>query len=258
MYRILAYQISDNIDLDAFTQSYNAELIYSNYNESFFQVDSEHYVSVLKYGVVCFLDYDDKRISEFFKLISQYCKYFYDDELTKKYEVDISTPDTKFWFSRAEMVYSDIESMRLIMLNVAQSVALDYYFQQARVLLEETNSHINILEKKGKLEISDIKLRKFIGKTLNLKNQIIENLHIFDSVPETWQSENLNLIDIGMKEALNMEKRSDKIHEELNIIKEHLELFTDLVHHGTSMKLEWVIVILVFIEVFDLVIKWLI
>ena len=86
-----------------------------------------------------------------------------------------------------------------------------------------------------------------------MKNQIIENLHIFDSVPETWQSDNLNLIDIGMKEALNMEKRSEKIHEELTIIKEQLELFADLMHHGASMKLEWVVIVLVFIEVFDLI-----
>jgi required for meiotic nuclear division protein 1 len=255
MYRIVANQISDRIDLDKFTSEFPAELIYSNFNESFYQVDSEHFVTVLRYGVVCFLDYDDVWLNEFTDIISKYCVYFYDSELTKEYHVEPDTTETKFGFNKAGMTYADIESMRLIMLNVAQSVALDYYFQQARILLEETNKHILVLENKGKLGISDINLKKFIGKTLNLKNQIIENLHIFDSVPETWQNENLNQIDIGMKAALNMEKRSDNIHEELKIVREHLELFSDLMHHSASMKLEWIIIVLVFIEVFDLILK---
>jgi len=64
------------------------------------------------------------------------------------------------------------------MLNVSQSVALDYYHEQTTKMMEETNHHTQILETKGRLDISGINLKKYIGKTLVLKNRIAENLYI--------------------------------------------------------------------------------
>jgi uncharacterized Rmd1/YagE family protein len=222
----------------------------------FYEVDTEQYISIFKYGVVCFLNFDDAKINEFIKLISQHCKYFYDSEMTKEYQIEPNAKETKFGFSKAALTYCDIESMRLIMLNLAQSVALDYYYQQSRILLEETNTHTAFLEKRGKVLLSNTELKKFIGKTLNLKNRIVENLHIFDSIPETWQSDHLIKIDIGMKEALYMVKRSDSVHEQLKIIREHLEYFGDIMHHSVSTKQELIIIVLVFIEVVDIIMKW--
>lgn len=255
MYKIIATQISDNINIDAFKEAYNAELLYTNYYELFYEVGTEQYLSVLKYGVVCFLNFEEDQINDFTKLISKYCVYFYDSELNKEYFINPNASDVKFGINEADLTYCDIENMRLLMLNLAQSVALDYYFQKVRILLEETNKHTSILEKKGKLDISDKNLKKFIGKTLNLKNQIIENLHIFDSIPETWQSDYLIRIDTEMKNALYMEKRSGNIHEDLKIIREHLEYFSDIIHHSTSTKQEMIVIVLVLIEVFDLIIR---
>ena len=78
MYKVTATQISDYINIDSFQAAYTAELLFSNYSELFYEVGTEQYVSVLKYGVVCFLNLDDTGISEFTEVISQHCKYFYD------------------------------------------------------------------------------------------------------------------------------------------------------------------------------------
>lgn len=253
MYKVSATQISDHINLDSFQTEYTAELLYSNYYELFYEVGTEQYISVLKYGVVCFLNSDETKINEFIKVISNHCKYFYDSELNKEYDIETEANEIKFGFNKADLTYIDIETMRLIMLNISQSVALDYYFQQSRILLEETNKHTSVLEKRGKLAISDKNLKKFIGKTLNLKNQIVENLHIFDSIPAAWQSDYLIKIDIELKNALYMEKRSGNIHEDLKIIREHLEYFSDIINHSASTKLELIVIVLVCIEVFDII-----
>lgn len=255
MFKITANQISDSIDIDQFQLHYTGELLYSNYYELFYEVGTEQFISVLKYGVVCFMNVSNSKTDEFIKTVSNHCKYFYDSELTKDYYIEPNSPEIKFGCNKATLTYVDIETMRLIMLNLAQSVALDYYFQQSRVLLEETNKHTIVLEKRGKLEISDKNLKKFIGKTLNLKNKILENLHIFDSVPETWQSDFLLKIDIELKNALYMERRSDTIHEDLKIIREHLEYFSDIMHHSASTKLETIVIVLVLFEVIDIIVR---
>ena len=141
------------------------------------------------------------------------------------------------------------------MLNVSQSVALDHYGQQTNMLLEETNLHTQILERKGKLGISGISLKKYIGKTLNLKNRITENLYIFDSPEETWEDENLHKLDQGLKKTFDLQTRFRTIQEGLAIIKENLELFKDLLQYRNSIVLEWIVIILIFVEVINLLVE---
>jgi len=141
------------------------------------------------------------------------------------------------------------------MLNVSQSVSLDYYLELTNKLLEETNYHTQILEKRGRLDISGKRLKKYIGKTLNLKNRIAENLYIFDSPEETWEDENLNRLDVGLKKTFDLQSRFRTIQEGLGIVKENLELFKDLLQYRNSIVLEWIIIILIFVEVINLFIE---
>jgi uncharacterized Rmd1/YagE family protein len=109
-----------------------------------------------------------------------------------------------------------------------------------------------VLEKKGKLDISGINLKKYIGKTLNLKNRIAENLYIFDSPPETWENENLNKVDVELKRTFDLQERFRNVQEGLEIVKENLELFKDIMQYRNSNLLEWIIIILIFVEVMNL------
>jgi uncharacterized Rmd1/YagE family protein len=139
----------------------------------------------------------------------------------------------------------------MIMLNVSQSVTLDYYSNQTEKLLEETNYHTQILERKGKLSISARKLKKFIGKTLLLKNRIAENLYIFDSPPETWEDERLDKLHNELKKSFDLQDRFRDISEGLGIVKDNLELFKDILQYRNSVLLEWIVIILIAIEVIN-------
>ena len=148
-----------------------------------------------------------------------------------------------------------LKYLRLIMLNVSQSVALDYYSHQTNALLEETNYHTQILEKKGQLDISGKNLKKYIGRTLNLKNKIAENLYIFDSPDVTWENEVLNKVDMSLKNTFDLQVRFRNIQEGLEIVKENLDLFKDIMQHRKSTVLEWIIIILILVEVINLIVE---
>jgi required for meiotic nuclear division protein 1 len=204
--------------------------------------------------VVCFLNYEEAAIGEFLQRIAPYCKNLFDQRLSEEFQVETNASENKFGYNKIEIINADIETLRLIMLNVSQSVALDYYSELTEQLLEETNSHTQSLERKGRLDVSGKNLKKYIGKTLNLKNRIADNLYIFDSPPETWEDENLNKIDQGLKRTFDLQERFRDIREGLEIIKENLELFKDLLQYRNSTFLEWIIIILVFLEVLNLLI----
>jgi uncharacterized Rmd1/YagE family protein len=146
-----------------------------------------------------------------------------------------------------------IDVLRLVMLNVSQSVALDYYEDLTGKLLEETNFHTQMLVNRGKLDISGKKLKQYIGRTLLLRNRIAENIYVFDSPPETWENESLNKIDNDLKRTFDLQVRVRTISEGLAIIKDNLELFRALLQHRYSNILEWIVILLILIEVLNLV-----
>jgi uncharacterized Rmd1/YagE family protein len=255
MLRVLSYQIADSLDIKLFRAAFKAELLHSDADELFYKTGNDEFVYVFKYGVVCFLNYDPIRIGEFLHLITPYCKNLFAEQLNEEFLIETNAPENKIGYNKIEIVSAKIEVLRLIMLNVSQSVALDYYSEQTNKLLEEANYHTQSLEKRGRLEISGNALKKYIGKTLLLKNRISENLYIFDSPPETWEDESLNKIDLGLKKTFDLQERFRNVSEGLQIVKDNLELFKDLLQYRNSTLLEWIIIILILVEVLNLLIS---
>ncbi len=252
MLPVLSYQIADSIEIKSFRAFFKNEIVHADADELFYQTGPLSFIYVFKYGVICFLNYDEDKIGAFFKLISPYCKNLFEQKISEEFQVETNARENKFGYNKIEITDENTEIFRLIMLNVSQSVALDYYYEQTSKLLEETNHHTEVLERKGRLDISGRSLIRYIGKTLNLTNRIIENLYIFDSPPETWEDENLNKIDIGLKRTFDLQERFRNIQEGLGIIKENLELFKDIMQYRNSNLLEWVIIVLIFLEVLNL------
>jgi uncharacterized Rmd1/YagE family protein len=255
MMQVLSYQIADSIDIKQFKSTFKAELHYSDADELFYKIEADRFIYVFKYGVVCFLNYDSVMVSAFLKLISPYCRNFFPESLSEEFQIETNARENRIGYNKIDIVSSDIEVLRLIMLNVSQSVSLDYYSELTNKLLEETNYHTQILEKRGRLDITGTNLKKYIGKTLILKNRIAENLYIFDSPPETWEDENLNRIDVDLKRTFDLQERFRNIAEGLQIVKENLELFKDILQYRNSNFLEWIVIILIFVEVLNLIVE---
>ncbi|HEX2606073.1 MAG TPA: RMD1 family protein [Flavisolibacter sp.] len=255
MPEVVSYQIADSIDIKSFKLAFKAELYYSDASELFYKMDTDQFIYVFKYGVVSFLNYDAIRISEFIHLINSFCKNPFTEQMSEVYQIESNAAENKIGFNAMKLMKPDMEVFRLIMLNVSQSVALDYYSDQTEKLLEETNYHTQILERRGRLDISGTNLKKYIGKTLLLKNRIAENLYIFDSPPEAWDNEELTKIDMDLKRTFDLQERSRNIHEGLTIIRDNLELFRALLQYRHSNILEWIVIILILVEVLNLLIE---
>ncbi len=255
MLKVVAIQIADSIDVKQFRTAFPPEVHYGDSEELFYVIEAQKLLYVFKYGIVCFLGYNEVEMLAFIQVISPYCKQLFDQRLSEEFDVETGAPENKFGYNTIEIARSDEETLRLIMLNVSQSVALDRFNEQTNVLLEETNFYTLVLEKKGNLNLSRTNLKKYIGRTLNLKNRIAANLYIFDSPDETWENESLNALDIGLKKTFDLQARFRTIQEGLQIVKENLELFKDLLQYRNSTSLEWIIIILILVEVINLLIE---
>jgi uncharacterized Rmd1/YagE family protein len=249
IYKVIAYQIADSLDIKGLKGAFKARLHYSDSDELFYEESPDHYIYIFKYGVVSFFNFEAIEASNFLQFISSFCRNRFTEDLSDAFFIETNASENRITYNKIDITGNEREVIRMIMLNVSESVALDHYSQQTSRLMEETNDHTQVLEKRGRLIISGTNLKRFIGKTLLLKNRISANLYIFDSPDETWENEQLDKLDSELKKHFELQDRFRNISEGLSIVKENLELFKDILQYRNSVRLEWVIIVLIAIEV---------
>ncbi len=252
---VYAVQIADIISIRNCKNDFEAELLFYDSDELFYEWFQGQYIYVFKYGVVCFYNINKDEAERISNEILMYAKGIVKENILENINVIIGETVNKVSIGTITLKECSVESLRLVILNVSQSVALDHYANVSEQILEDTRLHTTYLEEKGKLDISGKKLKKYIGRVLNIKNKISENLYIFDSHDVTWDDETLNKLDQDLKRVFDLKDRYRSIHDQIEIIKENLELFKDIMFHRESSKLEWIIIILILVEVIDLFIQ---
>jgi required for meiotic nuclear division protein 1 len=254
--KIEAYQISEVINLKKLRNEYASQPLLFNNSELFYKRVNGTYCYLLSYGIVVFAGYNDIEKSEFLKFTKDYVE----DEVNEKFEdnFDLQTDsNVAVVLNYDSITVSEItdDTIRIIMLNIGQSVALDYYEHLTLTIFKDSQSITDDLENTGSFKYSKKNLLKFIGKTINIKNSIIDNLYIFDAPDIVWENEQLEKIDKGLKRTFDLKMRYQDIDYKLKIVQDNLRLFTDLLQNRESTRLEWVIIILICIEVFDILFK---
>lgn len=254
--KITAFYIAEQISLKPLKAAYAGELLLETPNELFYRVDAHQYFYAFDYGAVVFAGMPDIDISKNLLLLQQ----FSEGRLTEKMQEDLEITEVagaamKFGFNNLVVPSLNEDVIKIAMLNVAHSVALDFYSGRAHELLGEIRGFTLQLEQEGKVRISRKNMLRFIGRTLNSKNRIVENLFIFDSPDLTWEEEYLDQLHRGLSRTFETQTRFKEIEYTFKVVEDNLSVFRELYLHGESSQLEWIIIILICIEVFDLIIS---
>jgi uncharacterized Rmd1/YagE family protein len=254
MFEVVAFQIAASINIRQCRNLLPLEILFTDSDELFLKNGDKKFIYVFQYGMISFFNHSEKEIQSILKTLRPLSKNGAPNQFSEKIEVEIVLEKQLVTFDRVVLPSFDAESIRLVMLNTSQSVALDRYADITEQLLEETSVYTRLLEEKGRLNISGTDLKKFIGKVLNIKNEISGNLYIFDSPDSTWENEHLNKLNLELTQTFDLKDRYRFIHERIAIIKEDLELFKGIMEHRESSRLEWIIIILILLEVVDLLV----
>lgn len=218
-----------------------------------YKIDSQSYFYIKNYGSIVFINIEKDEIQKFINILlgeEKRANNFPSEEYSILISNDI---DVDFYQIKIKELNDD--TAHIIMLNLAQSVALMNYVNRVSYLHEKTIAYSKQLEKTGKFKLSKLQMRKFIGRTMNLKNNIAENLFVFDSPDLAWNNKDLSALDYQLKDELDVVKRHRSIENSLNTIKENLDLFSDIIHHRYSSMLEWIIILLILFEVIQVIIE---
>ncbi|MFM9987158.1 RMD1 family protein [Flavobacterium sp.] len=249
---IEAIQIAEAFNIKKFRAEFGTEAFSGSTSEVFYALNqSNRYLYVFDYGVVVFGNYDAIAKSEFVEYIKNYATTIVDLNLFEEYRIKLDENLSKALVKDDYVTVPNIDAaiVGIVMLNIGQSVALEYYEVLTGELISSSKHYIVELEKKGKLSISKTNLLKYIGKVLNVKNSIVDNLYILDDPNLVWDNEELNLLNRRLKLNFDINPRFKDLDYRLQIVENNLTLFTDVLNVRESTRLEWVIIILIVLEI---------
>ena len=254
--KITAFYIADQLSLKQVKDNYAGALAQENSSELFYNVDQDKYFYAFDYGAVVFANMSDVEVSQNLHFLQPFCTNMLEEKIRDDFEiVQRENEQMTFHFDSLTVPRLDEDVVKIAMLSLAQTVALDFFDKRAHTLLTEVHHFTSQLENEGTIRISRKNMLRFIGRTLNSKNRIIENLFIFDSPDLTWDDEYLERIHRGLSRTFELQTRFKEIEYTFKVVEDNLAIFRELFLHRESSILEWIIIALICIEVFDLIIS---
>ena len=138
--------------------------------------------------------------------------------------------------------------VNIISFVIAKSVALERIEEQVDLVLDEMEDVIQQLER-GKLAIPDRKLAKLASSILNFKYKSIAHIMVLDKPDITWDNEELDKLYGRMANLFELNQRYHEIRTKSETLMDITEVFTGLSHAQRSTRLEWIIIILIALEI---------
>ncbi len=254
--KVSAFYIAEQLDLRQLKETYAGQLLNENPSELFFRVDGAGYFYAFDYGAVVFADLSDVEVSRNLAFLQPYCQYPLKEKIRDDFEIVLDAKShLNAGFDTMIVPRLDETVLKITMLNLAHSISLDFYAQRADSLLSEINQFTTQMERHGTINISRKNMVRFIGRTLNSQNRIVENLFIFDSPESVWEDEYLDRIHRQLARTFEIQSRFKETEYTFKVIESNLAVFRELYFHRESSQLEWIIIALICIEVFDMIIS---
>jgi uncharacterized Rmd1/YagE family protein len=250
--RLSAIRVANQLDLKGIKAFLELKPLADSSSELYYGLGTDKYLYYFNYGVIVFSGHSEEEIKLAVKTVQPFLK---NPEAWQRDDHDIcvmSGEAPQFEFDQVIVDRIDGKVIRIAMFNLAQSVALDHYHGKSENLLTQIRGFTNDLESKGKLSINRKNTLKFIGRALNTQNDIAENIYIFDAPELVWDDEYLDTLHKGLLKHFDLRVRFNEIEYTLRIIEDNLRVFREISNQRESNLLEWIIIVLILVEVINL------
>lgn len=138
--------------------------------------------------------------------------------------------------------------LEIVSTILAKSVALEKIETEVDLLMDEIELVLQKLHQ-GKLGVSDEQLAKMSASILGFKLNTISYIMLLDKPDITWSNEEAEALFNELSVLFELDDRYEKLRHKIQALMDITEVFSGLVHSQRGTRLEWAIIILIFIEI---------
>lgn len=136
-----------------------------------------------------------------------------------------------------------------ISYGLAQSVKLTTFEERIQKTIDNTMHLPEDLAKKGKIFMSRKEISRKMGELFIERNFITLRSEILDTPEFFWNYPELESFYRKIAHYLDIMKRVEILNKKLTVIHELFDILRNEINHQYSSRLEWIIIILIFIEI---------
>jgi len=216
------------------------------------ELQAEQKVMVFSFGSIVFINCtsrDEAVFMEYLKSIKPdidlktYDKYSDDYQLEIRENSEIELTDKYVLVPKFEPFYPE-----LISTVIAKSVALEKTEEKLGQIVDTLETMIDRLEK-GKLNIGNKELARTTAKIVRHEYNTLAYIMILDKPDITWSSIQAEEFYSRMSEFFELNDRYVILKEKTNILNSIIDGFSSITHSIRGLFVEWVIVILIVVEI---------
>lgn len=143
----------------------------------------------------------------------------------------------------------DLNNKLAISYGLAQSVKLGGFEETIDKIIKSTKSLPEKLAKDGNIHLSRKETRKLMGRIFIDRTSIHLHLKLLDVPNFFWEHTELEPLYEMITEYTTLQERVVVLNKQLEVMHELLEMLDNELNNQHSAKLEWIIIILIFVEV---------
>jgi uncharacterized Rmd1/YagE family protein len=145
----------------------------------------------------------------------------------------------------------DVSDLACLSLGhaLAQSTKLAAFEASIEETIKKTIYIPETLAKKGAIALSRTKLAKERGRVYLEKAHVILQFNLLDTPEFIWEYPELEHYYLALSRYLEITPRATVLENRLEVIQELLQMMADEQKHSHSSMLEWIIIILIAIEI---------
>ncbi len=152
-------------------------------------------------------------------------------------------------FKEVRLRQLTVDQVSIISRALGQSVALERFENDVQAALARSQPVVQALRSRGELIQTQREILQTIGFALHVRAAVLSNLTLFDSPPEAWESEAVAHIDAQLWDYFDLDERLSAINQKVSYLADLNGTLTDLLNHRKSQRLEWIIIVLIVMEI---------
>lgn len=169
--------------------------------------------------------------------------------------IDTELPTT-FTVDNDKITLKNYSVISLIIVAhvISQSVALELYEQKLSDYYERSRHLIDTADTYSIYKRT--RLARFAKQLVLVRHDMLIDLHLLDKPNILWDNEDAEKLYNSLAYSLELKDRFDIVEYKLNSIKDDIIMVMDLTNHNHSSFLEWIIIVLIAVEIAMGLIEW--
>lgn len=205
---------------------------------------------LFEYGVLVTWDIPEEGRKEIYSKLAPLLPHTDSRPSTEQYSYHVE-PNTSFSVRHDHLILPDNELLTRLGLShaFAQAAQLEFFESKAQSIIQKHAYISRELAETGKVSLDRKALAKLRGQLFDTASDITLHFGLLDTPEFFWDYPQLEEMYYSLSKYLDLQPRIEILNKKLETIEKLLDMLATEQHHKHSSFLEWIIIILIAVDI---------